>query len=338
KHKSVFFLPLLILAAVMIFAINNCGDNGTSTIVADGGNYPDGGQNDGGNIDAGCCHPDGGQGDGGTHPDGGILDGGNRPDGGIHDGGTPALDGGCDDGGCGDGGEHPDAGCDGIASVMLIEVNQKITYGLDMIRLIITACGNLNGIIIHLNPGVSPSDGKALLAALPDLNVANGDIVIIHLGPTTDGGVQLAVTETNASGKTGCPESNGCYNYAWDIVGVRDGIPNSERVLAVGATGNDGGMYPIQDAVPFVNDASPSENFAKALKFAQDNSAWLPPNCDGGVCSNSSVPSASEISVNWSGCGNTVTGKSMQRTPMNADTNRAGDWTLKTANFNGLNP
>lgn len=309
KPKSFFGGATLILAAVTIFMIYNCGDNGTLPNAADGG----------------TATADGGPHDGGIH-DGGIRDGGPRPDGGINDGGTPE-DGGPDAGydGGPDGGDAgiPDGGCDGIALLLINEENQKIIYDQDLIELKVIRCGIMNDILVQLNPGVSPTKGKLTLATISNLMVAEGDIIVIHLGPNPDGG-ELVVSETNISGKNSCPTSAGCYNNAWDIKGIMAGIPNTERVIAVGPVGGDGGMGLIQDAVPFVSDSSPSENFLEALHWIQNNGQWLPADCDGGLCTNSSNPTASSICVDWSVCTSNKN-RSMQRKAA-ADTNRASDW------------
>lgn len=318
KHKSFFFLPLLVLAAAMLFTVHNCGDNGAPPPYAkDGGNVPDGGPHDGGIRDGGP-RPDGGQ-----REDGGIRDGGITEDGG--DAGIPEYDDGGLDGGPDGGIPAPDGGCDGAALSLINEVNQKITYGFDLIELKVVRCGNVNGILVQLNPGMTINNHRATLATLPNLMVETGDFIVIHMGPTTDGGVMPVVNETNLSGKTGCPESDGCYDSAWDIVGNADAIPNSERVLAVGVPGLDGGMGTIQDAVPFIIDQTPANSFLLALQYIQQEGQWSPADCDGGPCNNSSNPTASSISVDWSDCGNTTIGKSMQR-KTTADTDKRDDW------------
>ena len=212
------------------------------------------------------------------------------------------------------------------ARLLLNEVSPNVANTHDRIELLAVTAGNTGGITVEQDIA-SPT----VLATLPSIEVAAGDLIVVHLNP----GPSDATTSETTS-KDELPSSTFAWNFdaAWDVLGGTTGITYSDRVLVVrGADGH------IQDAVPFIRSGigAPPAGFVADLQAIQAAGLWLPASCGGKPCSNTTTPSATAVSVDWAGVGSTVTGKTAARTSA-TDTDTAADWavgvsTLGVPNF-----
>ncbi len=181
---------------------------------------------------------------------------------------------------------------------------------------------------LYVVQGGSISDATILqdtstLANLPAVNVATGDIIVVHFNP--DIGVIDAPASETAS-KTQYPSATYSSNYdnAWDIhASTQLPITWFNRVLRVkDALGN------MQDGVPFVRtDRTSDPNFPTELGRLQSEGHWQPTTCGGGACSYTTNPSAQSISVNWETVSTDRT-TTVRRVSPTTDTNQASDWSV----------
>ncbi len=213
----------------------------------------------------------------------------------------------------------PTAGSQQLATLLINEVNPNISGGKDLVELLATTAGSINGVTLQQDVAA-----PVTLATLPNVTVAAGDLIVIHLAPDT--------TTTETSTKGDCTDG-GCYAGAWDVNGGITGITFSNRVLRLVAPDNS-----VADAVPFakVSTTSPS-GYPADLQAIQAAGQWLPADCGGALCSYASTPLASDatISVDWTTAGPSAIGTSVQR-KSGAATRTSADWTPAAQTF-GLN-
>ena len=203
-----------------------------------------------------------------------------------------------------------------VGSLQLNEINPNITSSLDLVELLAVTSGNINGITLEQDIGT-----KTVLATMPNITVAAGDLVVVHLGATT------ATSESTTKGD--CTDAT-CYANAWDVKGGSTGITYSGRVLVVRAPNNGA----IQDAAAFYT-ATPPSGFSSDVMSIQSSGVWLPADCSGNPCNTNTL--AETVSVVWTGCGTTPAGSSVAR-KANVDTNTAADWAVGSSTFGASNP
>ncbi|HEX4513195.1 MAG TPA: hypothetical protein VH054_06650 [Polyangiaceae bacterium] len=211
----------------------------------------------------------------------------------------------------------PDAPASLFASLQVNEVAPNVTNNEDIIELVATTGGSVLGISIEQDITT-----KVVFATLPDVTVAKGDIVVIHLNPPN--GVATELTH-----QTDCA-SPSCYPNAWDIAGGTTAITYSGRLLL--ARGPDAG---IQDGVAFYRSGTSSPaTFFDQVEALQDAGQWLPADCSGNACSTNALAQA--ISFNWAGLPATLVTTAARSG--NADTNAAGDWKVGASSLGAPNP
>ncbi len=203
-----------------------------------------------------------------------------------------------------------------VATLQLNEINPNIGSSLDLVELLAVTSGNIGGITLEQDIGA-----KTVLATMPSLTVAKGDLVVVHLGATT------ATTETST--QSDCSDAS-CYPGAWDVKGGASGITYSGRVIVVRAPNNGS----IQDTAAFYTSTPPS-GFSTDVMSIQSAGQWLPADCSGNPCNTNTL--AETVAVVWTGCGTSATGSSVAR-KANADTNFAADWAVGTSSFGSSNP
>ena len=195
----------------------------------------------------------------------------------------------------------------------------NITAGADLVELRVTAGGSVAG--MTLQQDMSP---PTVLATLPAATVASGDLIVIHLNPPVD------VTSETTS-KTQCVSAS-CYPGAWDMAGGTTGITFSSRVLTIRAADSA-----INDGAAFASTGgTPPVAFPTNLQALQAASHWLPADCSGAPCTFVSVPTAIEVSANWTGASSSTGSTSIGRTS-NGDTDQNSDWTVGSSTFGALN-
>jgi hypothetical protein len=211
------------------------------------------------------------------------------------------------------------------AVLLLNEVNANITGSQDLVELRALSDGNVSGISLVQNPG--PGGTSVVLATLPDIPLAAGDLIVIHLAP-------MAGPATETTTKQDCtflpPQ---CFANAWDVQGGATGLTYSDRVLAlVDPAGN------VMDAAAFALPAAiMPASFPGVVAYIQSFGQWLPADCGGAPCDANSIPTVVQISADWTGLGSSaVTGNSIARSSA-TDTNQAADWRLGANTFGADN-
>jgi hypothetical protein len=196
-------------------------------------------------------------------------------------------------------------GYDPPAQLVINEVNANISNAKDLIELRVVSGGTVKGIRVQ-------QDFGTLIATLPDVTVATGDIIVVHCDND-----EVTTPETTSKGQ--CTATT-CFPNAWDFGSEDNGLTFTNRLIVVR---NADGTY--QDIVPFYSSTGTNTSFPPDLQMAQALGMWLPADCNGSPCTYTSTPTAQSISVLWTGSGNSRTGNSVSRKP-GADTNSAADW------------
>jgi hypothetical protein len=155
------------------------------------------------------------------------------------------------------------------------------------IELLVTHAGSLEGFEVVTGIG-SPR----VLATLPAITAAAGDIVVIHPMLWDD------PVETSLTGKGGC-RSVTCYPNAWDVNGgYESGFVSTTFAIR-------SPEHAIVDAVAFGRDPDQygfwtGASFYTDLHLLQTMGLWLPADCGGALCSATSRPRVSEVTAEWS--------------------------------------
>jgi hypothetical protein len=204
------------------------------------------------------------------------------------------------------------------AVLRINEANANINNSRDLIELYVVQGGTTMGMTLVEN--------TATMATLPDVLVATGDIIVVHIAPTTGNG---DAPSSETTGKSQYAQGTYAANYdtAWDFHGGTTGLGYSHRVLRMkDALGN------TQDAVAFAvpTSTTPPSAYPGFLQTLQAEGLWLPADCAGALCTYTSTPTAVEVSASWGGTGTSRTGASAQRVGT-ADNNMASDWAILAA-------
>ena len=128
-----------------------------------------------------------------------------------------------------------------IAQMVFNEINPNITSSRDLVELLVTGAGTTNGITLM-------QDGSNLetLATFPSVNVAVGDLIVLHLNPAGATGAAPG-SETASKTEYAAATFSANYDNAWDFHGGTTGLSASNRVLRLEAPGGS-----IIDAVAVV--------------------------------------------------------------------------------------
>lgn len=198
-------------------------------------------------------------------------------------------------------------GFEASAVLVINEVNVNITGHKDLVELLVVEGGPVGGMWLQEVRTNNPTT----LATFPDVTVAAGDIIVVHLNP--DAGLTSETTSKSQS------NASAAYPNAWDFRGGTSGIGFGNRVLAVkNITGA------IVDAVAFVTPGqTPAGDFPAQLQALQAAGLWSPADCNGALCTYESSPTAYDVSVDWRTTNKIET--SVQRIP-GRNTKTAADW------------
>lgn len=204
------------------------------------------------------------------------------------------------------------------AVLRLTEVQPNAASHQDLVELQVITAGTTNNITVEMDVTTA-----RLLARLPDVDVAAGDIIVVHINaPAT------VMAETTSKDQFPTSTAAGNYNTAWDFVGESKGtdsaITYSSRVILVKDAAGA-----IQDAVPFRAAGTPPGAFPGNLQAMQAAGQWSPVDCNGAPCTNTSTPSAGDVSASWAGIPNNAdaTSNSVRRISA-TDTNMKEDWAV----------
>ncbi|WP_224245986.1 chitobiase/beta-hexosaminidase C-terminal domain-containing protein [Hyalangium gracile] len=202
------------------------------------------------------------------------------------------------------------------AVLRITEVAPNIDFQRDLVELQVVQGGSVANMTVEADTFV--------LATLPDVQVATGDIIVVHFNPNTAPGTDAPGPEL--LGKSHYPAGSYASNYdtAWDFHGNATGINLPHRVLRVeDRYGN------IQDGVAFAAPDSlltTSPQFASLVRALQTAGHWQPTHCDGVPCTFTSPTSVLDISASWQG---TSSDRSITAGRKDtADTHSALDWTI----------
>jgi hypothetical protein len=210
-----------------------------------------------------------------------------------------------------------------IAQMVFNEISPNIGSARDLAEFLVTGAGTTNGITF-----IQDGSNVEILATFPDVTVAVGDLIVVHVNPA---GATGAAPGSETTSKTQHPAATFSANYdnAWDFHGGNSGITNSNRVLRLEAPGGA-----IIDAIAVALTGQTTAAFPGDLATLQGLGLWLPANCGGVACDYASTPTAVDISVNYFGVGTTPTGNTVQRKP-GFDTMQASDWNAAAAHSLG---
>jgi hypothetical protein len=205
---------------------------------------------------------------------------------------------------------------DVLPPVVLNEVAADVTGNDDVVELRAAVAGSLGGVELVQDPTVADPDGT-VLATLPAITVAAGDLVVVHLN------APAGVTD-ETSNMTSCTDP-ACSAGAWDV-GASGTIPFGDLVLELQVGGE-----PL-DAVPFFAPAvTPVPATFTASYQALGSALWV--TACSGACTNGAF--------DWSTMGtDTTTGLTAQRDcsgGAGADANLAGDWCMQAATIGSPN-
>ncbi|QSQ25097.1 chitobiase/beta-hexosaminidase C-terminal domain-containing protein [Pyxidicoccus parkwayensis] len=206
----------------------------------------------------------------------------------------------------------------------------NINFGRDLVELYVVQGGNTLGMTLEESTLPSP-----LLATLPDVDVATGDIIVIHLNPDRDtAGFDAPGSELTSKSFWSQSQYASNYDNAWDFHGGSNGVSGSNRVFRIrDALGN------TQDAVPvWLTLGSPPAAFPPQLQAIQSEGQWLPSSCGGALCTYNTFPSALDVSVNWgaafpSGGRTTTLGRIRF-----SDTDTKDDWAVGSGTLGFFSP
>jgi hypothetical protein len=215
-----------------------------------------------------------------------------------------------------------------VAQLVINEINPNISGQHDLVELLALTGGSVNGIKLLQKGSVVDT-----LVTLPDLTVAMGDLIVVHITPAGTTGIAPASELVSKNEYTNAMYSAN-FDGAWDILGGATGVTFGARVLEL-----DTPAGTFMDGAPFVvSNAAPAAAFAGQLQALQAAGHWLPADCGGALCTTVSVPSALDVSVDYFGAQTTAAGKSVQRKP-GMNTHQKSDWNTAAANsFGAVNP
>lgn len=221
----------------------------------------------------------------------------------------------------------PDAAPVGPAIVIFNEISSDFQDQHDLVELLVTTAGTLDGIKLEKNFPHAPT----VLATLPAVTVAVGELVVVHLTPAGT----TAMTETTSKTEFLTADN---YPGAWDVAGEEIDIPYSNVVLALRAKSGT-----VTTAVPFfrsdlVEPDHQPRDFPVDLQAIVTQGLWTD-HCTPEPCTYSS--NLGTVTVDWSGVGTTadpssVAGASVARKTGAPDAHRASDW--KPVNTGSTSP
>ncbi|AKJ07454.1 chitobiase/beta-hexosaminidase-like protein [Archangium gephyra] len=212
------------------------------------------------------------------------------------------------------------------AVLRISEVAPGITGGKDLVELLVVKGGSVDK--FTLVQGAS-----LILATFPNVLVSTGDIIVVHLRPAT-APIDAPNHETTSKSEFAQSTYGANYDSAWDFIGTTTEIGYSQRVLRV-----RDGTGATQDGTPFYRSpgtGSVTADFYTQLQALQDEGQWLPSNCGGVPCTDTSTPRALEVSADWNSLP-THKGTTVRRIS-ETDTNTRGDWAVGASSFGVPNP
>ncbi|MBU8896699.1 hypothetical protein DRW03_16900 [Corallococcus sp. H22C18031201] len=212
------------------------------------------------------------------------------------------------------------------AVLMINELNPNVGSARDLIEFIVVSGGTTDGITL-----VQESTAVTTLATLPDVAVATGDYIVLHLTPTAAQGD--ATTSETVSKNENTATTN--FPTAWDFVAGATNLTFSNQVVRLKSASGS-----TMDAVAFVKSDLAANGrpggYPAKLTALQAEGLWLPADCGGAACVyDTAGANAVTVSADWKAAGSTQAGTSIQR---KANTHQASDWVSGAPSFGAANP
>lgn len=204
------------------------------------------------------------------------------------------------------------------AILRLNELNPNVTTGKqDLLELIAVTAGSTGGIQIQQNIVAS----TVAIATLPNIQVAAGDLIVVHINDlTTDGGPGFPSETTD---KNSCVAME-CYPNAWDVIDTKlsnKDLTTSAKVLVI-KTPTGGYTDGLAWVLP---SATLSGTYYNEVNALIDAGMWA--NCGPNAYCGTDNDAAIQASANATGIGTTTGGNTLGRTSA-TDTNSAADWAV----------
>lgn len=212
------------------------------------------------------------------------------------------------------------------ATLRLNELNPNVATGRqDLLELIAVTGGSTGGIQIQQNiiASVVP------IATLPNIQVAAGDLIVVHINDLTDGGPSFPSETTD---KNSCVATE-CYANAWDVIDTKlstKDLTTSAKVVVI-KTPSGGYTDGLAWVLP---SANPSGTYYNEVNALIDAGMWA--NCGTNAYCGTDNDAAIQASANAAGIGSTSTGNTLGRTSA-TDTNTAADWAVDAGTIGSPN-
>jgi hypothetical protein len=213
----------------------------------------------------------------------------------------------------------------------------------DLVEIKVLKGGYTGGLSLQMNfkGYTSPNNSVDPVCNFPNAYVATGDLIVVHLNPSTGNG-DAAASETTSKSEQPASSNPANYDNAWDFEGLTtpsfdtDLVVTNDEVLSIYSASTNS----LLDAVPFVANTDGSggfeSNFQSWLSSIEGQGFWLPATCASGCTS----ATAESSSVLWQSAslGNAKTGPSLQRVSGSSNQGHSSsDWTVKTATWGADN-
>lgn len=212
------------------------------------------------------------------------------------------------------------------------------TIPADLVELRVTSGGAIGGITLRANP-TAGATGGTLLATMPSICAATGDLVVVHLHPANAPGAAPA-TETLAKNEFPNATYSANYDGAWDVKSSNsnDISGTTQLVLMVLGAPPGGSASPVMlDAVAFTKGSGTTgTTFKSSLDYILSQSQWTPA-CGASPCDDTTSLTAVEVSASYNGVGSTPTDSTVRRDSSGTDTNGKSDWSVGASTLGAAN-
>lgn len=204
------------------------------------------------------------------------------------------------------------------AKLVVSEVNPRA----GLIELNVLQGGRLRAFDLRTNPQdtVGLGAGTALLS-LPDVCAVTGDVIVAHLGTTATPG------ETTAKNQHLRATYSAYYDSAWDFVTPNTLTFASSVVITIRNPANV-----FVDVAAFSDQTTATTgDYVASLRYVQAGGLWLPTDCGGALCGNSTTPTVRAVAADWSLL-DATTGTSAKRAEL-AVPSQASRWSVGPSTF-----
>lgn len=217
------------------------------------------------------------------------------------------------------------------AQLLLSEVSPA---PVDLLELVATRGGALRGFSVRRNPTAAAPNGTEVLAGgstspMPAICVAKGDVVVVHLGAAVG-----TPSESKAKDELPAATTAGNYDAAWDVATTTSSSSLSFGTSSVIAVRAPSGAY-VEAAVFTSGTTAASSTFDAALQYVQGLGLWMPADCNGAPCDNTTTPTGRDLAASWNGVGSTPDAASCRRTPGGGPA--AASWSVGASSFGAGN-